>query len=959
MERLIRILIVFVVPAGLACNAGTTAFNGISDEKTIVTTSMESQAEISFFAGEQLDSKIPTPESVVGHGIEEGAVRYNLLIDYLQKLTEVSDRVILTPYGTSHEGRTLYYLTITSPANHKRLSKIKADNRKLADPRKLKDSTEREKILDNLPGIAWMAYSIHGDELSSTDAAMYIAYRLAAGADKATGKMLDELVIHIDPLMNPDGRERYLGQLQQLTGVVSSSDYQSLQHRGLWSQGRGNHYLFDMNRDWVILAHSETQARVRAILSWQPQLLVDSHEMGGYDTYMFDPPREPTNTYHSETLMNWRKRFSNDHAAAFNQYGWSYYTRDWYSDWGPIYTNSWANLLGTVGILYEQAQANAAAVKQPTGIETTFEESVHHQIVSSLTNLETLRANRKELLTDFLEDREWAVSDRGPDTDIFLLPPSCDKQRWNRLVEVLRDQGFEFAFARKEFQIQDAVDIWGTDFDKKTLPEGTLIARSQQPLRRMLYTLLGFDPKFTDETLRKEREDLEKHRGSRLYDVTSWNLAMSFGLEAYWAEAIEDVAVQPKPPEDASKALVSEADKNYGYLIDFSTSQIYPLLVSLWENDCHPRIAAKPFKIGGRDWSRGTVLLRGHENPDNLAEVLQKVGEDFDVDIVPTKTALTEKEPDLGGRHFHLLTEPRVAVASQWPIYTTSFGSVWYLLDYRVRLRVSPVNIQSIAGGMDLRKYNVLILPQSRGLSGILDSSSLENIESWVENGGTLIAVGSSAAFLTDKDRGLSQVRLKRDVLDELSIYDEGVQREKSSRDIQIDPVEVWSGKKVDSESDTAQKCDEELKDDRKEKPDSKGDLDKLKRDDAWQRIFKAEGTFVKAVLDPEQWLAFGLGEQLPVMISGSSTFMSKYPVSTPARLSEPEDLRLSGLLWPEARQRWADTAYATVERKGEGQIILFGYDPTFRSWLPGAERLFLNAVMLGPGMGTSPPSPW
>lgn len=475
-----------------------------------------------------------------------------------------------------------------------------------------------------------------------------------------------------------------------------------------------------------------------------------------------------------------------------------------------------------------------------------------------------------------------------------------------------------------------------------------------------MFTLLGFDPRFKDEYLKQEREDLEKHQGSTLYDVTSWNLAMSFGLEAYWAEEVEERAVQSEPMEREVKRFVSDGKKHYGYVIDFSSSEVFPLLVRLWEKNCHPRIAEEPFEIAGRSWMRGTVLLRGHENPDNLAQVLEEVSRDFDVDIVATDTALSDKEPDLGGRKFGLLTEPRVALASEWPISTYSFGSVWYLLDHRVRLRVSPVNIQSVAGGMDLRKYNVLILPESRGLGAVLDSGSLEKIERWVENGGTLIAIGSSAVFLANEDRGFSSVRLKRDVLDELAVYEEAVQREKDARNIQIDPALIWEGKASEEKCcEGAEEDETEVKEDNKKKGKPEKDVEKLKRDDEWQRIFRSEGTFVNGVLDSDQWLAFGLGERMGVMIWGSSAFMSKYPVATPVRLSEAQDLRLSGLLWPEARERWADTAYATVERKGRGQVILFGYDPTFRSWLPGAERLFLNAVLLGPGMGTSAPVPW
>ena len=135
--------------------------------------------------------------------------------------------------------------------------------------------------------------------------------------------------------------------------------------------------------------------------------------------------------------------------------------------------------------------------------------------------------------------------------------------------------------------------------------------------------------------------------------------------------------------------------------------------------------------------------------------------------------------------------------------------------------------------------------------------------------------------------------------------------------------------------------------------------LEALKRQDARQRIFSPRGTFVAATLDPEHWLCFGLGERLPVWISGSSALMSKYPVQTPVRLAHAQELRLSGLLWPEARKRWAGTAYATVERLGRGQVILFASDPFYRGYMEGTGRLFLNALILGPGMGTSQPVPW
>ena len=920
---------------------------------------LSTQPPAPFVESADYDTAIPSPESVINHGVAERAVRYPALIRYLRVLAESSDRVFLTSYGRTHEGRDLYYLTITSSANHKRLDQIKADNAKLSDPRLL-NSGPVDQLIETLPAVAWLNYSIHGDELSSTDAGMYVLYHLAAAKDEATRKLLDETVIHINPLVNPDGRERYLSYLEQLTGVVSSPDLQSMQHQALWSRGRGNHYLFDLNRDWLVHFQPEVRSLAEVILSWNPHLLVDSHEQNAYDTYLFDPPREPLNLYLSPTVMEWRERFGSDQANAFNRKGWSYYTRDWYSEWGSFYTNAWANLLGSIGLLYEQARVDGSSVKQPTGDEVSYRETVHHHIVSSLANLKTLHANRRQILRDLWEDRQWALGDQDADSGVFLLPPSADRLRWKNLVELVGRHGLEAGFALEDFTAKNVSDIWSNKIARKEFPKGTLLVPLKQPHRRMLQALFDFDPHLRESFLLEERKELESRRSTLLYDVTSWNLPMAFGIESYWASS-QMPPFYPDLPDLSNNG-------NYGYLIDFNNSALYSALVRLFEANCRPRIAIKPFKMDVDenepvDGTRGTVLLRAHENPDGLAHILRRIGSDLGLRIYPVDKALVDEGPDLGSGKFSLLSAPRVAIASQWPVQPYSFGSIWYLLDSKLQLRSSPINIQNL-NLADLRKYNVLILPNSNSLGRVLDDKAVDKIKGWVENGGTLIAVGGSAAFAADKSGKLSSIRLRRDVLDKLAEYQEAVQQESSARDAKIDINDLWQVKPVKekSEKQKAKKSVEsQTGDEAKKSDDSKAkiDVDKLKRTDEWNRLFSPTGAFVKGIVDPEHWIGFGLGEKIPVLFWGDNAFMSKHPVKTAVRLAGEEELRLSGLLWPEARQRLADTAYATVESVGRGQIILFATDPTLRMWLAGAQRLFLNAVLLGPGMGASQPVPW
>ncbi len=950
-----------------------------------------------------LDSAVPSPESVIGHSLGTGAVRYDAMVRYLQTLAGASPLVTFTPYGQTHEGRTLYFLTVTSEANHARLDAIRTDNEKLADPRRLVNAQASDRIIDSLPGIAWLAYSIHGDELSSTDAALFVAYRLAAGKDEFIRKLRDELVIHIDPLQNPDGRERYLNQLQHLTGKVPNPDDQALQHTGLWSVGRGNHYLFDLNRDWLMMIHPETRGRAEKILQWNPHLLVDSHEMGSLDTYLFDPPREPFNLHLAEENLAWRRRFSADQAKAFDRFGWSYYTREWYEEWYPGYTNAWANLLGAIGILYEQAGVNAASVRQHAGVVLTYHEAVHHQVTSSFANLETLRANRRDVLRAFFRDRQWAVKDSGdqpgkaPERSVFLVAPSADQSTFRRFAETLTRHGIEWGVADGPVTATNAIDVWAETAPTKTLPAGTLIVRAAQPHRRLLMALMEFDPHMSEAFLKEERAEIESQRGSRIYDITGWNPAMGYGLEAYWAGSVGIVAIRPMPSPEKPSVPVKPG---YGFLIEGADGEIYLLMVRLLDRGCKVRVAAKPFKIGGTAYGRGSVLLRNSENAEPLGTMLNEASIGVNLTIRGVDGALCEEGPDLGtNSRFPLLHQPRVAIAAEWPIATTSFGWIWHLLDERYESRSSPINIQSL-GQIDLRKYNVLILPDGRGgeaLAGALTQPMLQRLKSWVESGGTLVAIGDSAAFLAGKDRNFSAVRLREDVLDQLPAYDEAVQQERAARQVKIDASVVWGTgpppgalspatpppggtPSVPPGGAEGGKPEGAKPDGAAAPPPPSRDQEALKRLDAWQRMFRPTGVLVAAEFDPEHWLTFGLPlsesvetgtGHIPVMISGPNAFMSRRPVATPVRLvddrratAEGKDatgrrLRLSGLLWPEARERLRNTAFATVERIGAGQLILFADDPVFRGYFEGSSRLLLNAILLGPGLGTSQPVPW
>lgn len=906
-------------------------------------------------AAAQPVKSIPSPRSVLGFEPGDRPVRYDELVKYMQALDAASDLVSIETHGTTHEGRPLYHVIVTSAANHAKLDQIKADNAKLADPRTLSEADEKA-IIDRQPAIAWMAYSIHGDEISPADSALQLMYRLASGEDEATKELRDEVVVIIDPMQNPDGRERYLANLRTMIGQVPNDDYQAMQHDSLWAAGRTNHYLFDMNRDWLPITQPETAGRIAALRQWNPHFQVDSHEQGALDTYLFDPPREPINPRYSAGNLKWRKAFAQDQAAAFNQHGWSYYTREWLDDWYPGYTNAWANLTGAISLLYEQAGAAGQSVMQAYGKARTYHDAVEMNVVSSLANLETLRSHRTEILSDFVADLRGASGKEFEEAGVFLLPPSNEHSRRRRLIDVLTAHGLEYAYAAESFTAQGVNDLWGTEHTARAMPKGTLIVKAAQPRGRLMRSILAFDPHMSDAFLLEERRDIEQGKGTRSYDVTAWNLPMAYGLESYWAKTVPAVKAMADVPEAGEgNDMVDLPDLTtqpaaFGWVIDVADTDSLRVAGRLMQAGVQVRAAIEPFTLGGHRYERGSLLIRRLENGEDVAQQVEDAIQMSKAPAHPVQTALVEDGPDLGGQKFMLLQRPRIAIASQWPIDVNEFGSTWFLIDHQMRLPCSPINMQSI-GGVDLRRYNVLIIPDGGRFGAVLTDGVLASIKAWVEAGGTLIACGDAASFLANEKRGLSDVRLRSDGLDDLKVYAEAVARERAAREVKVDSGLVWSGATTAPATTTSQP----------ESASSESALEgeELKRWDQWATRFSPQGAFLRVELDPDQFLSYGLPRDLAVLFAGSDCYLSKPPVQTAARFAGAKQLRLSGLLWPEARQRIADTAYATRESLGNGQVILFAGRPYFRAYLEGTGRMLQNAIILGPGLGANAPVPW
>jgi len=908
------------------------------------------------------DPKLPTPDATLRQPLGTFTAHHAEVLAYLRALERASPRIKVVTFGATHEGRELCYALIGSPEHVRDIDQIRARIGKLADPRTT-DDAEAERIAQDTPAIAWLGYSIHGDEMSGTDASVAVAYHLVAGVSADVTSLLKDVVVVIDPSQNPDGRERILSQLEQAAGYVPNLDVDSMS-RGRWPYGRGNHYVFDMNRDWLWGTQPETRARWQAIRHFMPQLLVDIHEMGASDTFLFYPATDPLTPHFPAHTVKWWQRFGNEQARAFDRHGWSYYTREWADSWYPGYTDAWGSFTGAVGILYEQARYAGQAIRRPSGEIATYRDAVARQAVGSLANVTTLAQNKLEMLRDYYATKKHNLAPETPGNDrMFVLQPGRNREREEDFVRTFAAQGLEIVRAESAFQAREVDTTLAGRVAERSFPAGSLVIQARQPLASMVKAFLAFDPRYDKASLERERKELERKQQSKAYDVTGWSPAHAWDLDAAWCAAQEvrgELVRELAPRARGLVPLEDAAEPVYAWAVDGHDDAALKFAVRALELGLQLNVNDEPYRARGRSFARGSLLVRRVENAADAGELVRQAAEVAGVQAFALASARSPDDgPDLGGQHFELLARPRVGLLSNSPVSTSDFGHAWHLLDAVLGLPVTLIDAQEF-GGYDLRRYNVIVLPEG-GLGDLLTENK-EALRTWVRGGGTLIASGSAAAALCSAELKLTQTRLRQDALDALDEYALAVQREREAGSSVIDEGLLWDGKptsKAPAEAPAADKpAGSEVKDAAKDGTKDAVKEDKARRD-AHLRVFSPQGVILRGEVNPDSWLTFGCGDELPVYFSGSDVFLSRRPVQTAVRFANKERLRLSGLLWPEARERIADSAYATLERMGAGQIILFASPPDFRGWFRAPLRLLANAVVYGPGLGARQARQW
>ncbi|MFT5118865.1 MAG: hypothetical protein ACI9NY_002407 [Kiritimatiellia bacterium] len=926
------------------------------------------------------DQAITHPDEILGFPVGQQVANPAQIAEAVGIWGEQSERLKILEYAKSHEGRPLYAVFISSPKNLQRLDEIQTDITKLADARGINDR-QAKSIIKSLPAVAWMAYSIHGNETSGADAAITAIYHLAASKEQQVAQMLDNMIVVIDPLMNPDGRARFVKSLEQYRGTAPNVDDQSLLHRGDWPSGRTNHYFFDLNRDFFYLTQPETKGRVSLINRWRPQLMIDAHEMGSQSTYLMGPPRDPLNANINPSLQKWAITFSEDQGAAFDKKGWRYFTGEWFENWYPGYSN-YSEYRGSMHILYEQSRMAEDGVRRPEGTVQTYMESVHHQFVSTMANLKTLAKHSKAMYADYWQGRKQNVATKGPYSErSFVILANKNIGRTEDFVERLLAQDIEVFVALKNIKVKNAVNQLGQTLATTDVPAGSLVIPNRQPEARLLAAIMEFDAAVKPEVLIEERQKNLRDGSSVMYDTTAWNLSMMYGLSALMVPT--HMQNNLSPYKAASTVPKNAVENAIAWAVNGADDRSVSFAARLMERGVQVRVVDKAAILSEQDLSRGSVIVTTTDNPQNteLLSHINQTAAELDLTLVSIFSGSGAGIlPDWGGQHFRLLTKPQIGILSHGSFSSYDVGATWWSLDTYLGIRHSQLDINSITRA-DLRRYNTLIMPLSFGK---LSKEQQATLKAWVEQGGTLIAHSRSAADLARKKDGLSKVKQVADVLDKAQYYDLALQREWLALQENLDVEQVMQHT-IDAE--LSYPWDDATKPLKKEV---------LEKREKWQKRFMPSGAIVAGRVDQKHWLSFGVDASLPLLYSDQPVLMSAdgsnavvrigvfnalsevakpknvkkinddekseadKPTSTTigwSTLPQGQELlvRMSGLLWPEAAQRIANSAYLTHEKAGSGQIILFSGQPNFRGAARGTNRLLLNAVVYGAGLGSRP----
>ncbi|MBT1451519.1 peptidase M14 [Glaciecola sp. XM2] len=845
---------------------------------------------------------IPTVESVLGYSIGERISSHADMLKYFEALQEAApQRMVINHYAKTWQNRDLIYAVISSPENMAKLEEHQANMQRLSDPRTT-SKADAQSIIDGMPSSVWLGYSVHGNEISGTDSAMITAYHLLASTNQpVVDKVLANTLIFIDPLQNPDGRERFTSRYYATVGMEHSPDRFSAEHNEPWPNGRSNHYLFDMNRDWLAVTQPETKGRIKTMLHYRPLVVIDLHEMGGDSGYYFAPAARPINPFMTPEQLENIALVGKKNADYFDEFGFDYFTREIFDAFYPGYGDSWPKFYGASASTYEVGSSRGEIFRRANGELYTYWDSVQRHFVASISTIEATSDNREKLLRDYYEYQVSAI-DAGRDADerTYIIPTQKDRGTAHRLATLLAEHGVEVTQAQESFK------LCGTDYQA-----GAYIVDSAQPRGRYVSTVMTQQVDIAQDFIDEQERRRARKLRDEIYDVTAWSLPLMFNVDVDTCDRATKVDAAVVNADTPLEGNLTNPDAKVAYIAPWGDAASTRLLTSLLRNNVKLKSASKPFVIDQKRYPSGSLIIETARNKDiDLVSIMADLTATTGAIVDGVDSSWVSEGPNFGSGNVVDVKAPNIAMAWDQPTSSLSAGNTRFVIERSLGYPVTAIRA-GMLGSADLSRYQVLILPSGNYAAS---KSTISNIQEWVKDGGVLITLGRATSFAASSDAGL--LALKR----ELALKED--EAEKPSEEDEVPAI------KLTSKADYFNAIENH-----KESPDS------------------VAGVLARVDIDTEHWLAAGVDSSVFGLVSGRDIFQP-IKLADGANIgwySDQESLLASGYLWQENLEQMPFKAFMVQQDMGRGMVIGFTQDIGVRAYLDGLNILLANSVFLAP----------
>jgi len=725
--------------------------NAISVSVVAITASFNASATNTeaMWPGTAYNQQIPTFKQVLGYDVGERITNYSDMRRYLSALEQAApDRIKVFKYANSWEGRELVYAVVGTADHIRSLETLANNTQALADPR-ITSEKEAKSLIKNLPTSVWLQYAVHGNEISSTDAALFTAYHLlAAPNDTVNSKILDNTVVFIDPLQNPDGRERFVTRYYATVGLEHSADRLSAEHNEPWPRGRTNHYLFDMNRDWLALTQPESKGRVAAINKYKPQVVVDIHEMGGDQSYYFAPAAQPFNPHMTKTQIANIDAIGQNHAKYFDEFGFDYFTREIFDAFYPGYGDSWPVFYGASASTYEVGSARGHVFEKNTGELLTYFNTVKRQFVASISTAEGAANQREKLLGDFYQYQIDAIdSGKKSKERVYILPKQSNREGAHRLATLMAEHGVEVKQATEDFKACGVKYEAGSYFIDTAQPRGVFV-------RTTFTDQVDMAEAFVKEQERRRARNLD----DEIYDVTGWSLPMMFNVDSDSCGRAVSADSKAVKADDTLLGKVNNPEASVAYIVAWGDTAAARFLTSALQAGIKLKSADQAFVLGDKtNYPAGSLVIEKRLNDKDLLSKISQIAEQTGAIVNGVDSSWVIEGPSFGSNKTVPMVAPKVAIAWDAPTSELSAGNTRFVIERQLGYPVTAVRTPMLAWA-DLSDYQVLILPEGN-YEQALGKSGAANLKSWVDAGGVLIALGNANRFTTNADYGLLDVK--------------------------------------------------------------------------------------------------------------------------------------------------------------------------------------------------------